>query len=150
MDKPTTIEFAVQRKAAARYFYWMQIIMIVVVGVWFCGAGIPLALLHALTLGLWLPRKQAEALRYWLDGTTLRVDHGVFFLKRKAIPLERITDVVLAQGPLMKLCGIWELRVQTAGTGQATPEACLYGLTEPEAARDRLLTARDKTMPDDY
>lgn len=150
MDKSTTHEFVVQRKPVARYFYWIQIVMIVVVGIWFCGAGIPLALLYALTLGLWLPRRQAEALRYWLEGTTLRADHGVFFLKRKAIPVDRITDVVLAQGPLMKLCGIWELRVQTAGTGQATPEACLYGLTEPEAARDTLLLARDETIPDDY
>ena len=150
MDKSTTHEFAVQRKPVARYFYWIQIVMIVVVGVWFCGAGIPLALLYGLTLGLWLPRRQAEALRYWLEGTTLRVDHGVFFLRRKAIPVDRITDVVLAQGPLMKLCGIWEVRIQTAGTGQTTPEACLYGLTEPEAARDRLLMARDEPTPDEY
>jgi len=130
----------------ARYFYWMQVLMIVLVGIWFCGAGLLLAILHAITLGPWLSRRQSEAVHSWLQGTTLRVDQGVFFLKRKAIPLDRITDVVLAQGPLMKICGIWELRVQTAGTGQSVPEATLYGITDPEAARDMLLLARDEAV----
>jgi membrane protein YdbS with pleckstrin-like domain len=130
----------------ARYFYWMQIVLIVAVGIWFCGAGLALAILHAFTLGPWLSRKQSEALHYWLEGTTLRVDEGVLFLKRKAIPLDRITDVVLAQGPLLKLCRIWELRVQTAGTGQSVPEATLYALADPEAARDMLLMARDEAV----
>jgi membrane protein YdbS with pleckstrin-like domain len=137
-------EFSIQRRQVARYFYWMQILMIIVVGIWFCGAGLVLAILHAFTLGPWLSRKQADALHYWLDGTTLRVDQGVFFLKRKAIPLDRVTDVVLAQGPLMKVCGIWELRIQTAGTGQSVPEATLYGISDPEAVRDMLLMTRDE------
>ncbi len=150
MDRPTTNEFSVQRRQVARYFYWMQIFLIIVVGIWFCGVGLVLAIVHAFTLGLWLSRRQSEALHYWLDESTLHIDQGVFFLKRKAIPLDRVTDVVLVQGPLMKVCGIWELRVQTAGTGQSVPEATLYGLTDPEAARDMLLAARDETVSGGY
>ncbi|MFH1716010.1 MAG: PH domain-containing protein [Planctomycetota bacterium] len=146
MDGTDGNRFAIQRKQVARYFYWTQILIIVVVGIWFLGAGLILAIIHAFTLGPWLSAKQAQALSYWLDGGTLRVDQGVFFLKRKAVPLDRVTDVVLAQGPLMRLCGIWELRVQTAGTGQAIPEATLYGVAEPEKVRDTLLTARDKAV----
>ncbi|MDX9978912.1 MAG: PH domain-containing protein [Lentisphaeria bacterium] len=138
--------FKVRRAPVARYFYFGQILFILFVGVWFFGLGILLALLYALTLGHWLSRKQAEALRYWLDGGTLRVDQGVFFFKRKAIPLDRVTDVVLTQGPLMRWCGIWGLQVQTAGTGQGMPEAILYGLAEPERMRDQLLAARDKAV----
>jgi len=146
MDKPATNEFSVRRRQAAWYFYWTQIFLIVIVGIWFLGAGVAVAVLHAFTLGPWLSRKQSQALRYWLEGSTLRVDQGVFFLKRKAIPLDRITDVVLSQGPLMKWCGLWELRVQTAGTGHGVPEASLYGVTEPEAVRDMLLLARDEVV----
>jgi len=146
MDESTTNEFSIERKPVQRYFYWVQIFMIVLVGIWFCGAGLPLAILHAFTLGPWLSRRQSAALHYRLDGTALRVDQGVFFLKRKTIPLDRVTDVVLAQGPLLKLCGIWELRVQTAGTGQSVPEATLYGVTDPEAVRDVLMTARDEAV----
>jgi len=134
----------VQREATTRYFYWAQILFIIIVGIWFLGIGLAVAILFALTLGPWLSRRQAEALRYWLDGSTLRVDQGVFFLKRKAIPLDRVTDVVLVQGPLLRWCGIWELRIQTAGTGQAVPEASLYGVVDPERVRDVLLRARDE------
>lgn len=105
-----------------------------------------LAIVHAFTLGPWLSKRQSEELRYRLEGTTLRVDQGVFFLKRKAIPLDRVTDFVLAQGPLMRWCGIWAIHVQTAGTGQAVAEATLHGVLEPERVRDTLLAARDEAV----
>jgi hypothetical protein len=138
--------FDVRRGPVQRYFYVSQILAILFIGIWFFGLGIVAAVLYALTLGPWLSRRQAEELKYWLDGTTLRVDEGVFFLKRKAIPLDRVTDVVLAQGPLMRWCGIWSLQVQTAGTGQAVAEATLYGVADPEETRDHLLAARDKAV----
>ena len=131
------------REGVQRYFYWITILLILVIGVWFVGLGLVIAVLYALTLGPWLSRKQALALRYWLDGSTLRIDEGVFFLKRKSIPLDRVTDLVLSQGPLMRWCGIWGLRVQTAGSGQQMPEATLYGVRDPERVRDVLLKARD-------
>ena len=139
-------EFTLQREKVARYFYYFQIIMILLLGIWYFGIGIIIAIIHALTLGPWLSKKQANALTYWLEGNTLRADSGVFFLKRKAIPLDRITDIVMAQGPVQKRFGIWELRIQTAGTGQARPEASLYGLTEPEQIRDLLIKERDRVL----
>ena len=138
--------FAVQRASVERYFYSGQVLFILLVGIWLFGVGIIVAVVHAVTLGPWLAKKQAEALKYWLDGGTLRVDQGVFFLKRKSIPLDRVTDIVLTQGPLMRWCGIWGLQVQTAGTGQAVPEATLYGLTDVDRMRDHLLAARDQAV----
>jgi hypothetical protein len=44
----------------------------------------------------------------------------------------------------LRWCGIWELRIQTAGTGQAVPEASLYAISDPEGVRDTLLKARDE------
>ena len=128
----------------ARYFYWTHLLLIVATGIWFFGLGLVAALIYAWTIGKWLPQRQADALRYWLDGTTLRVDEGVYFLKRKAIPLDRVTDVRLVQGPIMRRCGIWALQVQTAGAGgQSIAEAVLFGVEEPERLRDELLRARD-------
>ena len=146
MDISGKTEFSVKRPEIARYFYYTQILMIIIVGIWFVGAGIILAILHAVTLGPWLTKKQSQVIKYWLDGRTLRADYGVFFLKRKAIPLDRVTDIVLNQGPIQRFCGIWELRIQTAGTGQAMPEVALYGLNEPEEIRDLLLQERDKAV----
>jgi len=92
--------------------------------------------------GRWWPRKFLETLEYRLDAGTLHVCQGVFFRRRKAIPVERITDVVLYQGPIMRrFFGIWWLRIQTAGTGYAWPEATLMALTHPEEARDAILAA---------
>jgi len=137
-------EFPVQREQVARYFFWGQILLIVLAGVWIFGLGLVVAVVHAFTLGPWLSTEQAQRLRYWLDGSTLRVDQGVFFLKRKAIPLDRVTDVILTQGPLMRWCDIWSVNIQTAGTGQGIPEATLYGLTSAAEVRDLLLEARDR------
>ena len=143
MDESEQNAFPVAQSEVARYFLFSHALLICFAGVWFFGIGIALAVVYMFTMGPWLSRKQAEALRYWLDGRTLRVDQGVIFLKRKAIPLDRVTNVVLTQGPLMRWCGIWGLQIQTAGTGEARPEATLYGLTDPEAVHGFLLQARD-------
>jgi len=157
MDTFKSNDFSIKRAQVARYFYCglimiiipvaFFIIMFVLTGVWLLGiGGIIIAFIYAFKFGPWLSKKQSHALLYWLDNYTLMVNQGVFFLKRKSIPLDRVTDIVLAQGPLMKWCGIWELRIQTAGTGQNMPEASLYGLDDPEAVRDLLLKARDETV----
>lgn len=137
-------DYAIQREKVCRYFYWGHVILISLAGIWFFGIGLVVAIIYAFTIGSWLPRKQSEALRYWLDGATLHVDQGVYFLKRKAIPLDRVTDVMLVQGPFMRWFDIWALHVQTAGMGgNSTAEAVLYGIDRPEQVRDELLTARD-------
>ena len=97
---------------------------------------------------LFLSARQSAALNYRVEGRTLRVDWGVFFLKRKAIPLDRITDFALVQGPLMRIFGVWAMRVQTAGTGSAVPEATLYAIINPEQVRDELIRRRDEAAVD--
>ncbi len=140
----TPLPFAIETEAIRRYFYWTQILTILAAGIWFFGAGIVVAALHGLFWAPRLTRQQADGLRYWLEGSTLRVDQGVYFLKRKSIPLDRVTDVILVQGPLMRHFGIWSIRVQTAGMGQGIPEATLYGLSDAPGVRDRLLAERDR------
>jgi len=113
------------------------------------GAGIWLVLgiLGVLVVGgiiiLVVSSYQAHALRYELDRGVLRVNQGFVFLSRKAIPLDRITDFTFVQGPLMQACGMWAIRIQTAGQGTPMPEATLYGITDPEHIREWLLAQRD-------
>ena len=92
---------------------------------------------------VWIPPKRASALRYWLEGSTLRIDEGILIRKRKSIPLDRITDIALVQGPFLRLCGIWALQIQTAGSAQQAPEGTLYGLVDAESTRDAIMRARD-------
>ena len=88
----------------------------------------------------WLCPQQAKNLRYRLEDSTLRADGGVFFLFRKSIPLERITDVALVQGPLLRFFDIWAMRIQTAGSAQC--EATLWGVREPDKMRALILAQR--------
>ena len=100
----------------------------------------------AFLIAVVLPAKQVAAFRYWLSGTTLRIDEGVVFLKRKSIPLDRITDIVMVQGPIMRMCGVWSLQIQTAGSHQQGPEGALHGVVDPESVRDKLMAARDRIV----
>ena len=133
----------IDRAAAKAYIYTMQHIPAIVFGVCSLGLMYLVWLVYYSYFGKWLIEQQAEALQYRIEGKTLRVDYGVFFLKRKAIPLDRITDFALVQGPLMRLLGIWAMQVQTASTGLQTPEATLIAIENPEKVRDELLRRRD-------
>jgi hypothetical protein len=87
--------------------------------------------------GNWWPDEFISTLRYEISGDALRVRHGVFFVHDKTIPLNRITDVVLYQGPLLRYFDVWLLFVQTAGS--TTREASLMALANPEETRDLLV-----------
>ena len=135
--------FQIQRAQVAKYFYWSATLMLGIIGLLLWGVGVIIAFVYALTFGHWLSRKQAEVLDYRLYDTNLFVHQGVFFIKRKNIPLDRVTDIVLTQGPLLRHFNLWRLDIQTAGSGQQKAEAYLYGLTEPEQMKEMILNARD-------
>jgi len=142
MAEPIQV-FQIQRAAVQRYFYWSSTLMLSIIGICMWGVGIVIAIIYALTFAHWLSRKQAGVLDYRLYETNLFVHQGVFFIKRKTIPLDRVTDIVLAQGPLLRHFGLWRLDIQTAGSGQQRAEAYLYGLEDPEQAKEIILNARD-------
>jgi putative membrane protein len=135
--------FQIQRTQVARYSYWSTTLWLGLIGLLLWVVGVVAAFVYALTFGRWLSSKQAEVLDYRLYDSHLFVHQGVFFIKRKTIPLDRITDIVLAQGPLLRYFGLWRLDIQTAGSGQQRAEAYLFGLTEPEKVKDMILAARD-------
>lgn len=142
MNAPTA-PFEINRPLVARYIGLMYSGLILLTTIWVFGLGLVAAILYFAIIAPWLTVRQSEALQYWLDGSTLRVNSGVYFLKQKAIPLDRVTDIVLVQGPLMRYCGIWGVQIQTAGAGQQMPEATLLGLRNPEQVRDLLVQTRD-------
>ena len=76
----------------------------------------------------------------------MHVQEGVFNRKHKAIPLDRVTDFQLFQGILMRWMGIWIVKVQTASMGEATPEAILWAVGNPQEVRNSLLAARQEAV----
>ena len=137
------IEFEINRDALEQYFRTQQSLLLLVLGFWTFGLGIVLALIHYykyIKFSREICPRQVNALRYRLEGSTLRVDGGVWFLFRKSIPLERITDIALVQGPLLRHFDIWAMRIQTAGSARC--EAVLYGVRNPEEIRELILARR--------
>ena len=125
------IEAIVEQKIDIVNFFMICSLLSVVLGIVFA---------PVYAYGRWLCPLQANSLRYRLVGSTLRADDGVLFLSRKSIPLERIADVVLVQGPLLRFFNIWTMQIKTVGSQM--PEATLYGVREPENIRELILAQR--------
>jgi membrane protein YdbS with pleckstrin-like domain len=132
-------EFEIDRENIARYFKWQQLAVNVLLVPYF-GLGIITGLIYYYKIAPWLPKMQAEAIKYRLDEKFLRVDTGVYFLRRNSILLERITDIDIFQDPLMRHFGLWKLRVKTSSFRQP---AVLFGIDNPEQVRDEIFAARD-------
>lgn len=95
---------------------------------------------------VWFSHRFASSLSYQLEDEILHIDEGVLTYQRKAIPLDRVTDIRLVQNLLMRWLGIWTVQVQTASLGQAGAEGTLWAIEAPKATRDQLLTARNTAV----
>jgi len=135
-------EIDIDRKKFLTYTAWSSL--------WTCGVLLPLCglglLMAAISLPLllWYQPRWLAALRYYTDDRSLRVEVGLLFRRRKTIPFDKITDMELVQGPLMRTFGLWNIKIQTASTGSQIPKAMVVGVITPEKVREEILTARDK------
>ena len=106
--------------------------------------GIPLLLPWAIFGMLWAT-KYFESLACQLTETELIVRKGVWFRQEKTIPLEKITDMAMHEGPIQRAFGFCALKVETAGSSapQGAADAGLVGIIDPEKFRDAVLDQRD-------
>lgn len=76
-----------------------------------------------------------------LTTQTLEIKVGVFFRKEATILLDRITDLRLHDGPVMRHYGLRGLKVETAGSGgqHASSEGNLIGVIDAEGFRNAVL-----------
>ncbi len=98
-----------------------------------------------LALGYLWARRYYESLACLLTERSLVVKKGVLFRTEKTIPLDKIQDFSLKEGPLLRKLGLAKLDIETAGGGssQGNAEAALVGVMDVYAFRDRVLTQRD-------
>lgn len=105
-----------------------------------------LLLPFALPIALWYYRKFYGSLEVVLTSRELQVSRGVLVRQEKSIPLEKVTDLALIQGPLMRRMGIKGLQVETAGQSSSPGGALvkLIGIVDTDGFRDDALDQRDK------
>ena len=107
-------------------------------------AGIAILGLLVLVTGLYVvwTRLYYASMFYELHGDELRWRRGVWFRTTGIVPYNRITNLDLRQGPVMRWLNISSIAVQTAGySGQGTPEIRIEAIEHAEELRELLRKA---------
>ena len=116
-------------------YHWMGLIMISLLIV-----TIPITLIVALGYKIVLSRVIAS----WdcvLMTRSLNVKKGVFNKIEKTVPLEKITDLQMAQGPIMRLFDLHRISVETAGQSGPGSLISLIGIRATEDFRNTVINA---------
>jgi len=111
-----------------------------------CLVGIPLIPIVALIIWI-VAGRMLKAMSANLLERKLVVKRGVF-KEEKSIPLEKITDVGLSQGPLMRLFGLYRLSFETAGQSGHGALVSLLGVVNASEFREAILTQKDNLTSD--
>lgn len=97
-----------------------------------------------LPVAYWLMKRYYARLEVVLTRRDLKVRRGIWNVEEKSVPLEKITDLALNQGPLMRLFDIKGMRVETAGQSSEGALVSITGIDEVDAFRDAVLDQRDR------
>jgi putative membrane protein len=104
--------------------------------------GIPLLI-------IWLPLASIFTSRYLsslscvLTERSLIVKKGIWNRIEKTVPLDKITDLGLAQGPVMRALGIEQISVETAGSSAAGALVSLPGIEGEREFRDAVFRQKE-------
>jgi len=126
-----------------RWYWLLSVTAFFVISV----VGIPLIPIYWL-IGLFITQRYLDRLTCVLTPRALRVTRGLLVREEKTIPLDKITDVGLVEGPIMRWLDLQALSIETAGqTGRAGGALVrLTGIEDARAFRDRVLEARDSVV----
>lgn len=82
-----------------------------------------------------------KTVNYHLNETEVSWKRGVWFHTTGIVPYNRITDISISQGPIMRLFKISHLKIQTAGGGTAkgAPEIQIEGQIHAEELRAMIM-----------
>jgi uncharacterized protein len=102
----------------------------------------------AATLGIFVPallifaawtRLYYQSMSYELHEDEMRWKRGVWFRTTGIVPYNRITNLDIRQGPVMRWLNISSISIQTAGySGQAAPEIRIEAIEDAEELRETL------------
>jgi membrane protein YdbS with pleckstrin-like domain len=100
------------------------------------GIVIAIILLTTFAFFTWI-RLYYESMVYQLREDEVNWKRGVWFRRTGIVPYNRITNLDLVQGPVMRAFGISSLAIQTAGySGQTVPEIRIEGIEHAEELRE--------------
>ena len=106
--------------------------------------GIPLIPVY-LILGHFLLNAYLKRLSCVLTPRSLEIKKGILSRTESTVPLEKITDLQMFQGPIMRAMGLHGFRVETAGQSSGATGYLLnmIGIEDTEGFRTAVLSQRD-------
>ncbi|MDE0863514.1 MAG: PH domain-containing protein [Rubripirellula sp.] len=104
--------------------------------------GIPLLLLW-FPIGLAFTKRYLDRMECLLTEKALKVKKGIFIRIEKTIPLEKITDMGMVQGPIMRYFDLHTLTVETAGQSGQGALVSLTGIIDAKLFREAVLNQRE-------
>ncbi|ACJ30548.1 Membrane-flanked domain protein [Shewanella piezotolerans WP3] len=105
--------------------------------------GLPLLLLW-LPIGHVFTRRYIANMSIELTDKKLIVRKGVFTRTENSVPLDKITDMALIQGPLMRFFKLHKLTVETAGQSDSGALLNLTGIVNAAEFRSMVLAQKEK------
>lgn len=118
----------------------------------YCTAVIAATVVGILVLPIWLVigpfwvKRYHAALRCEVTDRNVVIGKGLLFRRELTIPLDKIQDISIREGPLLSAFGLLQLRIETAGQSSSPggkSDADLVGLIDARSLRDRILDQRD-------
>ena len=101
-------------------------------------------------VAIWYQRRYYACLRVVLTSRDLKIHRGVWVREEKTIPLEKITDLRVFQGPMMRYFNVTGVAFETAGQQSAGAAlATIHGIVDTEDFRDQVLAQRDRIADSD-
>ena len=110
-------------------------------------AVVPLILLILLT-AIWVPFYY-RSLVYRVEDNMVYARRGVIWTRESRVPISKVNDVVLTQGPFQRMFGLANLGFHTAAMGTLRPEVLFSNISVEDAKKVRkmVLEAIKKAKP---
>ena len=93
--------------------------------------------------GRWITGRYLDRMSCTLTERTLKVRKGLLVRVEKTVPLDKITDLGLVQGPIMRYFDVEAISIETAGQSGTGPLVRLAGIVDARGFRDAVLRQRD-------
>jgi putative membrane protein len=96
-----------------------------------------------LLVGMLVTRRYLDSHAFVLTERSVKIKKGMLNRVEKTVPLDKITDVALVQGPIMRAFGLESLSIETAGS---TTAGALLKVVGARDFRDAVLKQKELLM----
>ena len=96
-----------------------------------------------LLLGHFFAERYLQHMSCVLTDRSLKVSKGLLVRQEKTVPLDKITDLALIEGPIMRYLDLQAVKVETAGGSAPGSFITLVGIVGARDFRDKVLQQRD-------